>query len=127
MATTFKGVDAAAKSLKKLTEKHKDIFAIALYRTIQETELREVKVATPIDEGPLRASIKLSQPVRSGRKVSLDISADTDYAQRVHDDLEMEHKAPTRSRYIAGPLEENAGTLPARTAAMIEVVRKEEL
>lgn len=119
MASIFRGADNALRDLKKLKLFAPDEFARALY---QESliELKEIKNLTPFKTGALRASLAITEPQRDGRRIFVIVSAGTEYAFWVHEDLEAFHKYG-QAKYIEQPLNESAPFLAARIAARIEL------
>lgn len=117
-ATIFRGCDKAIASVKRMRAEYPDLFARALYQQGQVI-LKVIKSVTPYEFGVLRASIAMTEPQRSGRRIWIEVSASAPYAFFVHEDLEAEHAPGTYARYIARPIEEAMPTLSADIAKRI--------
>lgn len=126
MATTF-SVDTAGaiKDLEALIVQTPDTFARALFQEGQ-IELKEVKINTPVKDGPLRASEKIIGPFRKAKRVWIIIQAggpSATYAWEVHEDLEAFHPRGGRAKYIEFTLRASMPFLPDRIAARINSQR----
>ncbi len=121
-ASVFNGADNALRDLKKLQLFAPDEFARALYQEGQ-IELKEIKIRTPVDTGALRASEGITQPIRSGRRIYVEVYAggpSAPYAFFVHYDLEAFHKYG-EALFIERPLAESAPYMAERIAKRIDL------
>lgn len=124
MASIFNGANNTLRDIKKLKLFAPDEFARALYQEGQ-IEVKEIKRRTPVDTGALRASISLTQPIRQGRRIWVEVEAggaSAPYAFIVHEDLEAFH-GNGEAKFIERPLAESAPYLAERIAKRIDLNR----
>lgn len=110
--------------LHRLRQKLPDEVGRALYVETQ-IEATEVKRRTPVDRGPLRASIMVVGPTREGRRVYTMIVAGgpaAPYAIYVHEDLDAHHTVG-QAKFIESVLFESRAHMGARVARRIELSR----
>lgn len=94
--------------------------ASALYME-SEIEAKEVKRRTPVDKGPLRASVHVLGPFRSGRKIWTSIVAGgpaAPYAIYVHEDPDAIHPVG-QWKFLESVIMESRPFMGARVAARI--------
>jgi hypothetical protein len=78
----------------------------ALYQWGRET-MNISRKQCPINTGRLRASRRVSIPRKdTSGSFFIDLSYNTDYAVRVHENLEAYHKPPTKAKYLEDPVRE---------------------
>ena len=124
MATGMKlvgGPQMRAK-LARVRERFPDRVVAGLH-VETEIEVTEVKRRTPVDQGPLRASVHQDGPVRNGRTVTTRIVAggpSAPYAVYVHEDLDAVHKVG-QAKYIESVIKESRAYIGARVARRIEL------
>lgn len=133
----MKGVDEMIAKLKEIADRFPDRVAAAIY-TEAQIVMTEAKRRTPVarDGGTLRASGRVSLPVRKGRDISVTLSfggAADAYAIAVHEHL-SEHSPPswivaedqgrpvrwttpgTGPKFLEGPINEAMPDMNARLA-----------
>lgn len=138
----MKGASGMIAKLKRIANKFPDRVAAALYQIAQQI-LSEAKRRCPVaaDGGVLRASGMVSQPVRSGRSVSVTISfggGAMAYAIAVHETI-SEHDPPswqvmyerggmiqwtsqgTGSHFLSSVIDEYMIVMPTLMAAMLNL------
>lgn len=112
------------QKLDKLAASMPHDIARALYEEalIEEKEMRQ---RTPVDQGPLRASLVTHKPVFSGRNISVQIEAGgpaAPYALFVHEDTDAYHKVG-QAKFIESVIRESRPFLAARIAARVNLER----
>lgn len=75
----------------------------------------------PIDTGRLRASRKVAIS-KDSKNVNLELSYNTEYALKVHEDLEAYHRPPTRAKFLEIPVREALPELKENLEKRIEKV-----
>lgn len=118
------GKAAMQNKLKNLKRKFPDEIIRALY-VETEVEVKEVKMRTPVDKGPLRASVHQVGPTRQGRTIYSLIAAGgpaAPYAIYVHENLEAFHKVG-QAKFIESVILESRPSMGARVAKRIELQR----
>ncbi len=113
-----------AAKVRRLAKKFPDEVIRALYIET-EIETTEAKRRTPVDKGPLRASVHQEGPTRKGRAIGTMIVAGgpaAPYAIYVHEDLEAEHPVG-QAKFIESVIMEVRPHLAARLAKRIELHR----
>lgn len=108
--------------LTRLAERIPDEVGRALF---QETEIEatEVKRRTPVDKGPLRASVHVEGPFREGRRIWTNIVAGgpaAPYAVFVHEDPDAIHKVG-QWKYIESVIKESVPYMAGRIANRIDL------
>lgn len=107
--------------LARLRSRIPDELSAALYQET-EVETTEVKRRTPVDKGPLRASVHAEGPFREGRRIWTLIVAGgpaAPYAIFVHEDPDAIHKVG-QWKFIESVIRESTPYLAARIAARID-------
>lgn len=116
------GGKAMRAKLQRVREKFKDRVVAAL--SIEtEVEVTEVKRRTPVDKGPLRASVHQEGPERVGRIVTTRIVAGgpaAPYAIYVHEDMTAIHPVG-QAKFIESVILESRAYMGARVARRIEL------
>lgn len=113
--------------LSRLAKRFPDEVGRALFIET-EIESKEVKRRTPVDKGPLRASVHVEGPNRSGsgyRTIGTAIVAggpSAPYAVYVHENLEAYH-AVGQAKFIESVIMEVRPHMAARVARRIELNR----
>lgn len=108
--------------LARLRSRIPDELSAALYQET-EVETTEVKRRTPVDKGPLRASVHAEGPFREGRRIWTLIVAGgpaAPYAIFVHEDPDAIHKVG-QWKFIESVIRESTPYLAARIAARIDL------
>ena len=124
MPEHLKGAAAMKARLKNLTKRFPDEVGRALYIET-EIETKEAKRRTPVDKGPLRASVHTEGPIRQGRSVFTMIVAGgpaAPYAVIVHEDLVALHPVG-QAKFIESVVMESRPHMAARIAKRIELNR----
>lgn len=116
------GAKEMRAKLARIRDKFKDRVAAAL--SIEaEIEITEIKRRTPVDKGPLRASVHQEGPTREGRTVTTRVVAGgpaAPYAIYVHEDLTAIHPVG-QAKYIESVILESRAYMGARVARRIEL------
>lgn len=110
--------------LKRLAQRFPDEVGRGLYIET-EVEATEVKKRTPVDKGPLRASIHQIGPFREGRRIYTMIvvgGTSAPYAIYVHEDLEAFHPVG-QAKFLESVILESRPHMGARVAKRIELNR----
>lgn len=121
---SLKGREQMRARLLRLQRKFPDEVVRAL-RVEAEIEAKEVKRRTPVDRGPLRASVHVVGPTRMGNRIVVFIAvggAAAPYAIYVHEDLEAFHKVG-QAKFIESVILESRPYMAARVAKRIELHR----
>lgn len=119
-----KGVDKVTRNLLRLAAQIPNEVARALYAEAQ-IEKAESMRRTPVDTGALRASHEVSDPVVSGRDISVTISVGgvaAPYAVYVHENLEAFHPVG-QAKFLESTILESKPFLARRIATRIELTR----
>jgi hypothetical protein len=112
------------RRLLRLKQKFPDEVGRALY-VETEIEVKEVKRRTPVDKGPLRASVHQEGPTRNWRTIGTSIVAGgpaAPYAIYVHENLEAFHPVG-QAKFIESVILESRPHMGARVAKRIELQR----
>lgn len=118
------GAAAMRRKLARIAEKFPDEVIRALYIET-EVEVKEVKRRTPVDKGPLRASVHQVGPTRVWRKISTLIVAggpSAPYAIFVHEDPDAIHPVG-QWKFIESVIFESKSSMASRVAKRIELSR----
>ena len=119
VSVKLKGSDEMKRRLRQEGEKFQRKLGEALYEEML-IEAREVFVRTPYKTGALRESEKVGRPVWTGNRVSVTISANTDYALIVHEDLEAFHPIG-EAKFIESVLNESAPHMAERVGRRLSL------
>lgn len=122
---SLKGAAAMKNRLKKFQRRFPDDVVAPGLLIETEIESKEVKRRTPVDKGPLRASVHVVGPIRIGRTIRTMIVAGgpaAPYAVFVHEDLEAFHKVG-QAKFIESVIRESRPHMAARVARRIELNR----
>jgi len=101
-----------------------------LTRTVQdviEKVFAESQILVPVNTGALKASGEIVNETASmdgafiGAYVTYGNGA-VDYAVKVHEDLGMPHKSPTRAKYLEVPLNQNKAILENLIRSRLQVI-----
>jgi hypothetical protein len=113
-----KQVVIGLKQIERAIKRHapwiQDALLAALYEealAIDALSVREV----PVQHGVLKGSHFVA-PSRSGTRSSVEVGYGTDYAVYVHERLDMQHKAPTKAKFLQGPFEARKAGFASRLA-----------
>lgn len=116
----MKGAREMVDRLLRLAERYPDVVKAALYQEAQ-IEMTEAKRRTPVDTGRLRASGRVAEPVRVGRRVTVTLSfggAAAPYAVFVHENLLANHASPPfgggQAKFLESTLDESAPHMAER-------------
>lgn len=118
---TFKGTkpDAMAANAASAVGGLRQAIRKAVYKWALPL-LAKMQAQTPIDKGPLRASLRIEGPTESGDKLSLSFVAggpSAPYAVYVHENLRARHASGTNAKFIERPLFEAKPTALAEIGA----------
>ncbi len=122
------GADKMRKKLERAKVAIPNEVARALYLET-EVEAKEVKRRTPVDKGPLRASIHVQGPyivyLKGRRVIYTRITAGGPsalYAVYVHEDLDAYHKVG-QAKFLESTIMESRPYMAARVAKRVELNR----
>lgn len=118
------GAAAMRRKLLRFAEKFPDEVVRALY-VETEIEVKEVKRRTPVDKGPLRASVHQVGPTRAWRKITTMIVAggpSAPYAVFVHENPDAIHPVG-QWKFLESVILESRPFIGARVAKRIELNR----
>lgn len=126
------GVKFDTNAVRQKLLRFKRLFPDELARALAlETlvEVKEVKRRTPVDKGPLRASVHMLGPLRRGGGDRLSVyclivagGPSAPYAIYVHEDLEAIHPVG-QAKFIESVILESRPFMAARVARRIELRR----
>ena len=119
---SLKNGDAVRARIAKWKKKIPDALGAALYKETQ-IEATEAKKRTPVDRGPLRASVHAEGPFRRGTMIWTQIVAGgpaAPYAVYVHEDLEAFHKVG-QAKFIESVIMESRPYMAARVAKRMQL------
>jgi hypothetical protein len=111
-------------NLRKVKKNLPQEIARALYQEV-EVEVTEVKKRTPVDKGPLRASVHQEGPFFEGDRLYSKIVAGgvaAPYAIFVHENLEAFHKVG-QAKYLESVILESRAYMAARVALRMDMNR----
>jgi hypothetical protein len=97
-------------------------FADATYEEYK-IEFGESQKLVPVLTGELKGSGRIDPPVIQGKKISVRISYNTEYAIYVHEDLEAFHPNGGQAKYLEQPLRQSAPSMPGRIARRVDLNR----
>lgn len=115
-------------TMKELTDKLLDFserFPDELSQAIWEWEqlvLNESAKQCPVDTGYLRGSRYAEEPVVVPGLVRAHIGYSAEYAWYVHEDLEAEHRLPTKAKFLEDPLTQLAPTMVQNIISRVETM-----
>lgn len=118
------GVRGFKERIRAVRDKWPDRFAEAM-GVEGEIEVTEIKRRTPVDRGPLRASVHGEGPFREGRRIWYKIVAggpSAPYAIFVHEDLEAFHPVG-QAKFIESVVLESRAYFLQRVARRAELRR----
>lgn len=116
------GGDAVRARIASWKKKIPDALGRALYQETQ-IETTEAKKRTPVDRGPLRASVHTEGPFRRGNMIWTQIVAGgpaAPYAVYVHEDLDAFHKVG-QAKFIESVIMESRPYMAARVAKRMQL------
>lgn len=127
----MKGVNEMISTLRKIADKFPDRVAVAIYQEAQ-IEMTEAKRRTPVSPvpapkgvvpGTLRASGRVGEPVREGRRISVTMSfggAAIDYAIVQHENPDFHHTTG-QWKYLESVLNESRPYMLRRIAKRVDL------
>lgn len=113
----FKGGPEMRAKIAALRKRFPDAAMAALYQETQ-VEATEVKKRTPVDHGPLRASVHVVKPQRDGTRIWTRIACGgtaAPYAIYVHENLEAIHPVG-QAKFLESVILESRPFMGARVA-----------
>jgi hypothetical protein len=122
-----KGVTEMNRALREIIDIFPRRVEAALYAEAQ-IEMTEAKRRTPVDTGKLRASGRVSQPVREGRTITVTLSfggGAITYAVIVHENLEANHDSPPfgggQAKFLESTLNESRPYIMPRIGKRLDL------
>jgi len=94
-----------------------------MYREAQKIMNESVKIC-PVDTGRLRASRRVAI-IEGPGEIKAELSYNTEYALRVHEDLEAYHRPPTQAKFLEMPVRRNIPTIRKNLERKIKEVLDE--
>ena len=116
----FKGLGKTTKRIRELGEKVEKESA-GILNEVGQPRIAKMKSRTPVDDGHLRASVRLSPAKRTRQGVEVYWQAGgvtTAYALVQHEDMSLKHTVG-QSKYISSVVTEDAKNMASEIAAKI--------
>lgn len=104
------------ENLSAVINQLKDVTAEVLEDALRPT-FEKALMFTPVDTGKLKASgflITRDSSKRVQAEMGFGKGGVPDYALRVHEDLNLNHKAPTKAKFLQSAIEEDIDEIPGR-------------
>lgn len=112
----------AAADLRAMAKKSPRAMERALYK-YGNTEMGEAKRITPVEDGDLRDSGTVEEPLWRGETLSIELyfgGAAADYALTVHEDLEAYHEQG-QAKFLETPLNQSEPYFDQRVGSDFEL------
>jgi hypothetical protein len=117
--------DEVQRRLNRIANGYTKHVGSALYDELNEVELPEVQIKTPVDTGNLLSTEHVTDPEIRNNIASCSIVAggpEAPHAMVVHEDLEVIHRTG-ESKYIESTLNESSGHMARRVGNRTDLNR----
>jgi len=103
----------------KLERAFPGIVKRALENVVEDTIMAESAGEVPVRTGQLRRSGTVEDATFGKGRISITFGYNTEYAVRVHEDLKMRHKPPTKAKYLEDPVKRHIPDLAQKVLAEV--------